>query len=147
MAQQVKISWMDKGEASAQFFKSFASILKMIVHEMRLRDDNILKSWEDIHLHVVDFFQEFHKARPMRELPNLSELVSNDVLEHENWMLLMLPSIQEVKEAMFSNPIDSSLGQNGFGSGFFQLCWDMVEVDVVEAVRDFSRGTSLQGSI
>lgn len=36
LSQQVKLSWMEKGEASAKFFKTFASLSKSIVHEMRL---------------------------------------------------------------------------------------------------------------
>lgn len=56
---------------------------------------------------------------------------------------MQLPSIQEVKEAMFSIPIDSSPGPDGFGSGFYQSCWDIVELDVVAAVRDFFWGSPL----
>ncbi|XP_042962665.1 uncharacterized protein LOC122296936 [Carya illinoinensis] len=38
---------------------------------------------------------------------------------------------------MFSIPVDSSSGPNGFGFGFYKSCWDIVETDVVAAVREF----------
>lgn len=49
-------------------------------------------------------------------------------------MLSQLPSIQNIKDALFSIPVDSSPGPDGFGSGFFQACWHIVSKDVVEAV-------------
>ncbi|XP_042950164.1 uncharacterized protein LOC122282278 [Carya illinoinensis] len=63
----------------------------------------------------MDFFMAFHQARPHRDLPDLSMYVHNSILEEENDCLLQLPSIQEVKEAMFSIPVDSSPGPDGFG--------------------------------
>ncbi|XP_042969076.1 uncharacterized protein LOC122301760 [Carya illinoinensis] len=77
---------------------------------------------------AVDYFNLFLQARARRELPDLSYL---------------LPSIQEVKVAMFSIPVDSSPGPDGFGSGFYRACWDIVEDDVVAVVRDFFIGNSM----
>lgn len=38
---------------------------------------------------------------------------------------------------IFSIPVNSSLGPDGFGAGFFQNCWEIVVADVVEVVWDF----------
>ncbi|KAG2696272.1 hypothetical protein I3760_07G050900 [Carya illinoinensis] len=80
------------------------------------------------------------QARTPRDLQDLSNLVQHSILEEENANLLQLPSIQEVKEAMFSIPVDSSPGPDGFGSGFYKACWDIVEVDVVATVRELFLG-------
>lgn len=53
------------------------------------------------------------------------------------------PSDEEVKQAVFSIPKESSPGPNGFGSEFYISCWDIVKHDVIEAARDFFRGTPL----
>ncbi|XP_042942688.1 uncharacterized protein LOC122276858 [Carya illinoinensis] len=143
LSQHVKLRWMEKGEASAKFFKTFGSLKKPIVQEMRCPDGMCLDSPEAIHSGAVDYFNLFLKAQVRRELPDLSYLVQNSILEEENDNLLQLPSIQEVKEAMFSIPVDSSPGPDGFGSGFYRACWDIVEDDVVAAVRDFFIGNSM----
>ncbi|XP_042962666.1 uncharacterized protein LOC122296937 [Carya illinoinensis] len=59
LSQRVKLSWMEKGEASTYFFKTFASLTKTIVHEMRLRDGSCLVTPEAIHLGAVDYFSSF----------------------------------------------------------------------------------------
>ncbi|XP_042973037.1 uncharacterized protein LOC122304836 [Carya illinoinensis] len=85
-------------------------------------------------------FTAGNQARAPRDLLDLSNLVQNSILEKENANLLQLPSIQEVKEAMFSIPVDSSPGLDGFGSGFYKACWDIVEADVMAVVPEFFLG-------
>ncbi|XP_035547430.1 uncharacterized protein LOC118348944 [Juglans regia] len=108
-----------------------------------LAGGSTLDSHEAIHSGAVDFFSSFLSVRPRRDLSNLSLRVEKTILEEENNGLIQLPSIQEVKDAMFSILIDSSPGPDGFGSGFYRSCWDIVEVDVVEAVRDLFCGIPL----
>ncbi|XP_042965908.1 uncharacterized protein LOC122299590 [Carya illinoinensis] len=141
--QQAKINWTEKGEASAQFFRTYVSRSKPVVQEMRCRDGSHLTTPESIHSGAVDFFSTFLQARPHRDLPDLSTYVHITILEEENDSLLKFPSIQEVKEAMFSIPVDSSPGPDGFGSGFYRVCWDLVEADVVAAVRDMYSGVPM----
>ncbi|XP_042964741.1 uncharacterized protein LOC122298964 [Carya illinoinensis] len=45
----------------------------------------------------------------------------------------------DIKAAVFSIPIDSSLGSDGFGSGFYKFCWEILAKDVVTAIHDFFR--------
>ncbi|XP_040998238.1 uncharacterized protein LOC121244295 [Juglans microcarpa x Juglans regia] len=110
---------------------------------MRLQDWMHLTTPKAIHSGAVDFFSSFLRARPHRDLPDLSAYVQNSVLEEENDCLLQLPSIQEVKYAMFSIMVDSSPGLDGFGSGFYRACGDIVEADEVAAVRDLFSGVSM----
>lgn len=72
LLQQVKFSWMEKGEALAQFFKSYASLSKPLVQEMRLRDGTRLDSPEAIHLGAVELFSSFLRARLRKDLLDLS---------------------------------------------------------------------------
>ncbi|XP_042958079.1 uncharacterized protein LOC122293609 [Carya illinoinensis] len=140
LSQQVKLRWMEKGEASAQFFKTFVSLNKPFVQEMRCPDGTCLNSPEDIHSSAVDYFSSFLQACAPRDLPDLSNLVQNSILEEDNANLLQLPSIQEVKEAMFSIPVDSSPGPDGFGSGFYKTCCDIVEAGMVATVQELFLG-------
>ncbi|XP_042944790.1 uncharacterized protein LOC122278671 [Carya illinoinensis] len=114
-----------------------------MVQEMRLRDGSHLTTPESIHSGAVDFLRSFLQVRPHRDLPDLSTYVQTTLLEEKNDSLLKLPSILEVKEAIFSIPIDSSPGPDGFGSGFYRVCWDLVEVDVVAVVRDMYSGVPM----
>ncbi|XP_041015535.1 uncharacterized protein LOC121258175 [Juglans microcarpa x Juglans regia] len=44
LSQQVKLTWIAKGKASAQFFKAFGSMSKTMVHEMRLQNGVYLRN-------------------------------------------------------------------------------------------------------
>lgn len=61
----------------------------------------------------MDFFSSFLRVRPQRDFLDLLAYVQNSILEKENDCLLQLPLIQEVKDAIFSISIDSSLGPDG----------------------------------
>lgn len=53
-----------------------------------------------------------------------------------------LPILEEVKEALFSIPIDSSSDSDDFGSGFYQHCWSLVQIDLLEVACDFFHGAT-----
>ncbi|XP_042950062.1 uncharacterized protein LOC122282173 [Carya illinoinensis] len=75
-----------------------------------------------------------------REEIHLSSLIAPVIHADDNVSLLELPSTQEVKQALFFIPTDSSPGSDGFGSGFYKACWDIVGTDVMDGVHDFFKG-------
>ncbi|XP_042939346.1 uncharacterized protein LOC122274369 [Carya illinoinensis] len=118
LAQQAKQRWLEKGEGNAQFFRALSSRTHRVVREMEI---------------------ESH----LRLAPDLTSLVDLVVSPAENLNILELPSIQEIKDAIFSIPIDSSPRPDGFGSGFFKSCWEIFAEDVVATVHDFFRGNPI----
>jgi hypothetical protein len=62
------------------------------------------------------------------------------VRESENLNLCRSPTEQEIKDALFDIPINSSPSPDGFTYGFFQHCWDFIQTDLIEAFRDFFCG-------
>lgn len=73
---------------------------------------------------------------------DLSSLISPTILDVENVMLYMVPSEDEVKDAVFSIPKQSP-DPDGFESDFYIDYWDIVKQDVIEASQDFFRGVPL----
>lgn len=72
---------MEKGEVSAKFFKSFASMSKPVVNVMCMRDGTVLENLKAIHMGGVEFFSQFLQAWQNWVLPNLSSLVDFDDTE------------------------------------------------------------------
>jgi len=63
----------------------------------------------------------------------IPELITNRI----NNMLTMLPSNDEISNAVFSLNKHSAPGPDGFGALFFQNCWEIIKHDVCKAVLQF----------
>ncbi|KAL0393380.1 UNVERIFIED_CONTAM: hypothetical protein Sradi_2560800 [Sesamum radiatum] len=61
-------------------------------------------------------------------------------------MLCVLPTKDEIKQAIFDMCPDSVAGPDGFSSLFYQVTWDIIAQDVTAAVQDFFCGTPLPKS-
>ncbi|KAL8488066.1 hypothetical protein ACS0TY_024374 [Phlomoides rotata] len=55
----------------------------------------------------------------------------------DNDMLTSLPSVEEIKKAVFDMEPSSSPSPDGFGGTFYHTCWDIISYYVIEAVRFF----------
>ena len=61
-------------------------------------------------------------------------------------MLIKIPSLDEIKFALFSLEVGSSLGPDDFLARFFQFHWDIIHSDVCKVIFNFFRsGIILQG--
>lgn len=65
------------------------------------------------------------------------------VQPYHNYMLCAIPSVEQVWEALFSLPLDKSLGPDGFPTFFLQMYWKVVMKDVVKAVQELFGAKSL----
>ncbi|KAL0289911.1 UNVERIFIED_CONTAM: hypothetical protein Sradi_7062600 [Sesamum radiatum] len=60
--------------------------------------------------------------------------------------LCSIPSVEDIRETVFSIDKDSVAGSDGFSSPFYQACWEFIASDIYEAVRDFFSGTPMPRS-
>lgn len=67
----------------------------------------------------------------------VDEVIPKLVNDNINNLLTLLPSNLEIKNAVFSMNKDGAPGPDGFGAFFFQTFWDIIHVDVCEAVLEF----------
>ncbi|XP_060200489.1 uncharacterized protein LOC132628743 [Lycium barbarum] len=72
-------------------------------------------------------------------LKNLPKLIT----EEQQKNMEELPSESEVKEAVFSLNGDSASGPDGFTGQFYQKCWEVIKLDVIQMVRAFFCGCEI----
>jgi hypothetical protein len=65
------------------------------------------------------------------------EVIPNLITAEINSLLTLLPSHLEIKAAVFALNKDSAPGPDGFGAYFFQHFWDIIHLDVINAVLEF----------
>ncbi|KAF5462644.1 hypothetical protein F2P56_018632 [Juglans regia] len=144
LAQCAKVRWWRHGDQNSRYFHALLNKRRQSkITEMRLPNGLMLKSPQEIHDGAVHYFREFLGQSSRVVLPELSDYVSIVISDDDNLRLCSVPTEEEVKQAVFSIPIESSPGPDGFGSGFYKACWDIVSLEVVEAIQEFFRGIPL----
>ncbi|XP_070039154.1 uncharacterized protein [Nicotiana tomentosiformis] len=64
-----------------------------------------------------------------------------------NLELSRLPTIEEVRAAVFELSVESASGPDGFTGLFYQTCWDVIGADIHNMVLHFYGGVALPKSI
>ncbi|KAG6671754.1 hypothetical protein I3842_16G020500 [Carya illinoinensis] len=139
-----KKSWLKDGDQNSKFYHAYLNAKNhKRVKTMCLSDGTVLESPSNIHQAAVDYFTQFLGAERNSLLPTLSDLISPVITPDENLDICKAPTLEEMKDALFSIPIESSPGPDDFGSGFFRFCWNIVKDDLLEAINDFFINSSL----
>ncbi|XP_035551714.1 uncharacterized protein LOC118349887 [Juglans regia] len=110
LAQMAKIKWRMGGDRNTKFFHVWLSNKKhRKIHQLRTSNGLEFNSPEAIHLGAVDYFSDFlQRSNPVREVPDLSSLISSVINDEDCVRLCGIPSLVEVKEALSTIPINSS---------------------------------------
>lgn len=100
--------------------------------------DAILDSVPAIESHIVDYFSSLDSLNSSSVDNGLVEqVIPSLVSSDDNSMLTNLPSMEEVRNAVFSMNNNSAPDPDGFGSCFYQSFWDLVGYDVFKSVLQF----------
>lgn len=140
--QKSRVKWLAEGDANTSFLHASMRLKKINkwIERMRLEDGRVLVSAEEVHEGAIDFFQQFlsvsNVERESADLDLIMPVVSNE----ENEALCAVPTLEEVRNALWSIPSDGSPGSDGFSASFFMMTWEIVKDDLVEMAQDFFSG-------
>ncbi|KAF5447233.1 hypothetical protein F2P56_032801, partial [Juglans regia] len=115
LAQMAKIKWNMDGDRNSKFFHVWlANKRRKRIKGMRTLDGVEFNSPEEIHNGAVEYFADFLKnTNQSQVLPDLSDLISLVIDVEDCTCICRTPSLDEVKEALSSIPINSSPGPDG----------------------------------
>ncbi|VFQ82836.1 unnamed protein product, partial [Cuscuta campestris] len=65
---------------------------------------------------------------------------NSKITDEDNQQLVASPSLEEVKDAVFSLNPNSAAGPDGFTGHFFQKCWDIIHLEIFAMVCGFFKG-------
>ncbi|XP_027184096.1 uncharacterized protein LOC113782402 [Coffea eugenioides] len=82
-----------------------------------------------------------------RTASDMLEVIPRVITEHDNNLLMEVPSIHEVRGVIFSMDGDSAAGLDGFTGKLFTVAWEVVAVDVHRAIASFFCGAMLPRSV
>ncbi|PNX83757.1 ribonuclease H, partial [Trifolium pratense] len=137
--EKARINWHLKGDRNTAYFHRLAKIKNTSKLISSLKHNNeIISDPTLLADHVVSYYKNvFCTNSFLQDQSLVEEVIPNLINEEVNTLLTMLPSFDEIKNAVFSLNKDSAPGPDGFGAFFFQTYWDIIHHDVINAVLQF----------
>ncbi|KAK4841187.1 hypothetical protein QYF36_000342 [Acer negundo] len=119
--QIAKKTWLLEGDQNTRFFHSVINQRRKqgFISHIVLSNERVLENAEAVHQGATNYFHDFLIGRTGVETADLSSLINPTISEDENKMLCIVPSEEEVKDAISSIPKHISPSPDGFGSAFY----------------------------
>jgi len=135
--QKSRVTWLKGGDKCTKFFHSIANSKRRYNSmDSLLIGDSISSDPAEIGEHVVQFYQDlFPENHSWR--PRLNDLSFDAILESEaSWLERAFEEV-EVRKVVFAMNGDKASGPDGFTMAFFQACWEVMRLDIMEVFSDF----------
>jgi hypothetical protein len=134
--QKSRVTWL-KGDKCTKLFPSIAnSNRRYNSMDSLLIGDSISSNPAEIGEHVVQFYQDlFSEKQSWR--PRLDDLSFDAILESKASWLERAFEEEEVRKVVFAMNGDKEPGPDGFTMAFFQACWEVLRLDIMEVFSDF----------
>jgi len=135
--QKSRVTWLKEGDKCTKFFHSIVnSNRRYNSMDSLLIGDSISSNLAEIGEHVVQFYQDlFFETHSWR--PRLDDLSFDAILESEASWLERAFEEEEVRKVVFAMNGDKASGPDGFTMAFFQACWEVLRLDIMEVFSDF----------
>jgi hypothetical protein len=133
--------WFIEGDRNTSYFHKLTKFFYASQRLVRLKvGDNYITDNNHMEQHVLTFYKDlFGSDNHCVPTDIVERTISNIITAAYNDLMTRVPSIDEVKQAVFNMDGSSSPGPDDFGRCFFQKIWDIVGTDVVASVTQFFR--------
>ncbi|XP_026437049.1 uncharacterized protein LOC113335131 [Papaver somniferum] len=136
LKQKSRNKWLLEGASNTSFFHANIRMRRSSNMISELVDDNgvVITDCDQIRDYTVSFFESKFNGD---ELPIDEELFNYDhniISVEDSQRMDEIPSMEEIKNAVFDLGGDSAPGPDGFSGCFYRHCWDVVQYDLVRAI-------------
>lgn len=152
--QRSNVTWLDLGDSNTAYFNRMVStrnsynLIHYLVDVNGNKSQTEIKSQAGIEEHCISSFSGLLGGPVEPQMFEQSDinLIMNYSCTVEQQRSLVKPFFkEEIKAAFFSLPRNKTSGPDGYSSEFFMACWDVVGVEVIDAVSEiFQTGRLLK---
>ncbi|VFQ92438.1 unnamed protein product [Cuscuta campestris] len=142
--QKANIKWMDKGDSNSKLFQAFVKgkRKKLTISHIIGSNGKGYYNLDDIKKAVSYFTNTFKKTHHPSVDPILP-LIPLVLSPEDNSSFTSLPTLEEVKQAVWDLDDTSVGGPDGFNGKFFKTTWDTIKLDVLSASQEFFLGVPI----
>jgi hypothetical protein len=137
--QKSRVQWLTSPCLNTKFFHVSTIIRRRKNAIDFLKNDNNewLSDRNDIGSCFVQFFQDLFTSSNPQFPDNLDNLISPVITDEDNLLLCAIPTVDEIKQTLFSLGSDKSPGPDGMSALFYKHYWKVINQDLIEAVTSF----------
>ncbi|VFQ73116.1 unnamed protein product, partial [Cuscuta campestris] len=143
--QKANAKWLEHGDMNSKVFHAFANGKKRklaINHIISPTGIGLSDSSQIRDAAITHFSKQFLAPAEPPPLHNLSHLPSL-LSDEDNTMLTALPTLEEVKNAIWNLDSNSASGPDGYNGVFFRTTWDIIKEDMLKASQEFFLGFAI----
>ncbi|VFQ82121.1 unnamed protein product [Cuscuta campestris] len=140
--QKANARWLEFGDSNSKVFHAFANgkrrklAINHIISDAGVR----LSIQSEICLEAASHFsKQFQALSPSNPIHPLSQIPSI-ITDSDNLQLSRIPSLEEVRQAVWELDSSSASGPDGFNGVFFRTCWDIIKEEMLKASQEFFLG-------
>ncbi|KAI0519460.1 hypothetical protein KFK09_006908 [Dendrobium nobile] len=155
LQNQEEIFWKQKasnailveGDRNTSFFHALVNKnrIRSYIHKIVDEHGVVYDTGDNIAKYGVDFFFNiFNSCKSVVSIVN-TNVIPNIVDDTDNNFLTQLPLEEEIWDTIKGMNAESVAGPDGFTTKFFLKTWEIIKVDVVDAVHDFFKAKYCKG--
>ncbi|XP_026443242.1 uncharacterized protein LOC113343173 [Papaver somniferum] len=136
LKQKARNRWILEGSSNTSFFHSNINIRRSTntISELVTEDGVTISEPIQLRDHVVSYYESKFNGVELPIEDNLFDYEHESISMTDKQMLDAIPSLDEIKSAVFDLGADSAPGPDGFSGCFYRHCWDIIQQDLHSAI-------------
>ncbi|XP_026443909.1 uncharacterized protein LOC113344072 [Papaver somniferum] len=136
LKQKARNRWILEGSSNTSFFHININIRRSAntISELVTEDGVTISEPIQLRDHVVSYYESKFNGVELPIEDNLFDYEHESISLTERQMLDAIPSLDEIKSAVFDLGADSAPGPDGFSGCFYRHCWDIIQQDLHSAI-------------
>ncbi|XP_060202972.1 uncharacterized protein LOC132631414 [Lycium barbarum] len=145
LKQKAQIKWFEEGDSNTRYFHNVIKDRRrrLQLHRIKNSKGKWLHSDEKISNSAIRHFKRIFNLPGPAVDDNIFSCIPKIITDDDNIMLPKILIEEEIKDAIFDMSSTSSAGPDGFNGMFYQKCWEIIKVDVINFVQSFFYGNGL----
>ncbi|XP_026460828.1 uncharacterized protein LOC113361980 [Papaver somniferum] len=137
MRRKVRVKWVKEGGSNTSFFHTNLKIRSSsnLISELEDSEGNVILDQTKIAEALVSHFQKKFEEQPVNIKEELLDVVPQLINDKDQQCLDAIPSAEEIKKTVFNMDPESSPGPDGFYGIFYRTCWDIIQHDLMAAIK------------
>ncbi|VFQ96158.1 unnamed protein product [Cuscuta campestris] len=140
--QKANIRWLEKGDSNSKLFQAYVKgkRRKLSISHIIKPNGAGTSNPSEIKTEAISFFENSFKQCQHPSFDPILPLIPLILTSDDNLRICAIPSMDEVKQAVWELDGNSASGPDGFNGNFFKATWETIRQDVLTASQEFFMG-------